>query len=104
METPLTGIMATDNPPRIRPPTEGTRDVLDVLDSSVVQTAARQPKPEPLLQAPAVSAVPNRELLTEKVLADRWVYSVAPSAVAHRRRRAAALEDRGEGPLPAQGH
>ena len=78
METPLTGIMATDNnTPRIRPPTEGTRDVLDVLDSSIVQTAERQPKSEPLLQAPAVSALPYRELLTEKMLADRWVCSVA---------------------------
>ena len=56
---------------------ESTRDVLDVLAGSIAQTAARQTKPEPLLQAPAVPAEPNRALLTEKMLADRWVCSVA---------------------------
>ena len=33
--------------------------------------------PEPLLPLPAVPAEPGRELLTEKMLADRWVCSVA---------------------------
>ena len=69
--------MATKQTPRIRPPAEGIRDVLDVLANSIAKTAARQTKPEPLPQAPAVLAEPNRELLTEKMLADRWVCSVA---------------------------
>ncbi len=53
------------------------RDVLDVLSDSIAHTATRQAKPEPLLPAPAVPAEPSRELLTEKMLADRWVCSVA---------------------------
>ena len=51
--------------------------MLDVLASSIARTAARENKPEPLLQAPAVPTEPSRELLTEKMLADRWVCSVA---------------------------
>ena len=69
--------MAADITTSPNPRTESTRDVLDVLASSIAQTAARQTKPEPLLQVPAVPVEPNRELLTEKMLADRWVCSVA---------------------------
>jgi hypothetical protein len=59
------------------PRSESTRDVLDVLAGSVARTAASQAKPEPQLQVPAVPAEASRELLTEKMLADRWVCSVA---------------------------
>ena len=51
--------------------------MLDILANSIAQTAAREAKPEHQLQVPAVPAEPNRELLTEKMLADRWVCSVA---------------------------
>ncbi|WP_295503512.1 hypothetical protein [Limnohabitans sp. Rim8] len=51
--------------------------MLDVLTCGIVRTAARETKPEPLIQAPATPAEPSRELLTEKMLADRWVCSVA---------------------------
>jgi len=77
METPFTGIMATDNTPRIRPPAKGKRDVLDVLASSIARTAARENKPEPPPPGLRTTAEPNRELVTEKMLADRWVCSVA---------------------------
>ncbi len=60
-----------------QPRLESTRDVLDVLAGSIVRTAASETKPEPRLQVSAVPAEPNRELLTEKMLADRWVCSVA---------------------------
>jgi len=56
---------------------ESTLDVLDVLAGSIARTAAREAKAEPHLQVPAVPAEPNREILTEKMLADRWVCSVA---------------------------
>lgn len=77
METPFTGTMVTDNTPRIRPPAEGTRDVLDALAGSIARTAGREAKPESSIRAQAVPAEPARELLTEKMLADRWVCSVA---------------------------
>ena len=59
------------------PGAESTRDVLDVLTSSIAKTAASETKPEPHIQPPALPAEPSRELLTEKMLADRWVCSVA---------------------------
>jgi hypothetical protein len=34
-------------------------------------------EPEPLAQSSAVTAAPRRELLTEKMFADRWACSVA---------------------------
>jgi hypothetical protein len=77
MKSPHTSTEAHGHTSSATARTESTRDVLDVLASSIDQTAARQTKPEPLLQAPAVSAKPTRELLTEKMLADRWVCSVA---------------------------
>ena len=57
--------------------TESTRYVQDVLSNGIARTAASEIKPEPLFQAPAVPAEPSRELLTEKMLVDRWVCSVA---------------------------
>ena len=77
MKPPHTGTEVHGHPSSATPQSESTRDVLDVLAGSIARTAARQAKPEPLLQAPAVSAKPTRELLTEKMLADRWVCSVA---------------------------
>ena len=69
--------MATNNTASSNPRAESTRDVLDVLAGSIARTAARQTKPEPLPRAAEVPAEPSRELLTEKMLADRWVCSVA---------------------------
>jgi hypothetical protein len=79
MKSPHTGIkaQAQSHTSSAAPRSESTRDVLDVLVGSIAKTAARENQPEPLLQAPAVPAEPNRELLTEKMLADRWVCSVA---------------------------
>ncbi len=69
--------MTTDQMPLIRPQAEGSRDVLDVLASGIAKTAAIQTQPVPQLPAPEVQAEPSRELLTEKMLADRWACSVA---------------------------
>ena len=77
MKSPHTSTEAHGHPSSATPRLEGTRDVLDILANSIAQTAAREAKPEHQLQAPAVPAEPNRELLTEKMLADRWVCSVA---------------------------
>ena len=51
--------------------------MLDILANSIAQTAAREAKQAPQLQGPSVPAEPSRELLTETMLADRWVCSVA---------------------------
>lgn len=56
---------------------ESTRDLLDVLASSIARTAASEIKPAPPLPTPGVPVAPARELLTEKMLTDRWVCSVA---------------------------
>ena len=69
--------MATNNTSSSNPQAKKMGDVLDVLSSGIARTAARESTPEPQLQAPAVAAEPIRELLTEKMLADRWVCSVA---------------------------
>ena len=71
--------MATSYTSSSNPRAEKMGDVLDVLSSGIVKSAAREPKPkpEPQLQAPEVPAEPARQLLTEKMLADRWVCSVA---------------------------
>jgi hypothetical protein len=67
--------MTTDQTPPFQ--AESTRDVLDVLSSGITKTAASEPKPEPQLLVPEVPAEPARELLTEKMLAEHWVCSVA---------------------------
>ena len=67
--------MTTDQTPPFQ--AESTRDVLDVLYSGITKTAASEPKPEPQRLVPEVPAEPARELLTEKMLAERWVCSVA---------------------------
>ncbi len=69
--------MAADHMSSSNPRAESTRDVLDVLANSIAKTAARHTKPEPLPRAAEARAETSRELLTEKMLADRWVCSVA---------------------------
>jgi hypothetical protein len=59
------------------PRSEGTRDVLDVLNNGINRTSARESLPEPQYRGPEVATEPRRELLTEKMLADRWACSVA---------------------------
>ena len=77
MKSPHTGTEANGHPSTAKLRPESTRDVLDVLASSIARTAARETTPEFLIQAPATPVEPGRELLTEKMLADRWVCSVA---------------------------
>jgi hypothetical protein len=77
MKSPHTSTEAHGQPSSAAPQLESTRDVLDVLAGSIARTALREIQPEPLLQAQKVPAEPSRELLTEKMLADRWVCSVA---------------------------
>ena len=69
--------MATNNTSSSNPQVEKMGEVLDVLSSSIAKTAASKPKPEHLLLVPEVPAEPARQLLTEIMLADRWVCSVA---------------------------
>ena len=69
--------MAADRTSSSNSRAASTRDVLDVLANGIAKTAARQTKPEPQPRAAEVPAEPSRELLTEKMLADRWVCSVA---------------------------
>jgi hypothetical protein len=64
----------TPSPP-LRP--ESTRDVLDVLGVGIATLATREEGPEPRHRGIEVKADLTRELLTEKMLADRWVCSVA---------------------------
>jgi hypothetical protein len=65
--------MATNYTSSSNPGAEKMGDVLDVLSSGVAKTAAFEPK----LPVPEVPAGPARQLLTERMLADRWVCSVA---------------------------
>ncbi len=69
--------MAADHTSSSNPRAERTRDVLDVLAGSIARTAARENKPKPPLPGPRTTAEPSRELLTEKMVANRWVCSVA---------------------------
>ena len=69
--------MATNNTSSSNPRAEKMSDVLDVLSSGIAKTAANEPKFEPQLLVAEVPAEPTRQLLTEIMLADRWVCSVA---------------------------
>ena len=69
--------MATNNTSSSNPRAEKMGDVLDALSSGIAKTAANEPKFEPQHLAPEVPAKPTRQLLTETMLADRWVCSVA---------------------------
>ena len=60
--------MATNNTASSNPRTEKMGDVLDALSSSIAKTAANEPKFEPQMLAPEVSAKPTRQRLTEKIL------------------------------------
>lgn len=77
MKSPHTGTEAHGHPSSVTQRPDSTRDVLDVLADSIAKTALRETQPEPLLQAQQVPVESGRELLTEKMLADRWVCSVA---------------------------
>jgi hypothetical protein len=52
-------------------------DVLDGFSIGIAKATASEPKPGPLMLIQGVPAEPARQLLTEKMLADRWVCSVA---------------------------
>ena len=69
--------MATNHTSSSNPRAEKMGDVLDVLSSGIAKTAANEPKFEPQLLVAEVPAEPTRQLLTEIMLADRWVCSVA---------------------------
>ena len=69
--------MATSYTSSSNPRTEKMGDVLDALSSGIAKTAAREPQIKPKLPVSEVPAEPARQLLTEKMLADRWVCSVA---------------------------
>ena len=69
--------MATNNTSSSNPRAEKMGDVLDALSSGIAKTAANEPKFEPQHLASEVPAEPTRQLLTETMLADRWVCSVA---------------------------
>ena len=69
--------MATNNNSSSNPRAEKMGDVLDALSSGIAKTAANEPKFEPQHLVPEVPAEPARQLLTEIMLADRWVCSVA---------------------------
>ena len=69
--------MGTNNTSSSKPRAEKMGDVLDVLSSVIAKTAANEPKFEPQLLVAEVPAEPTRQLLTEIMLADRWVCSVA---------------------------
>ena len=69
--------MATNNTSSSNPQAEKMGDVLDALSSGIAKTAANEPKFEPKLLVPEVPVEAARQLLTETMLADRWVCSVA---------------------------
>ncbi len=69
--------MATNNTSSSNPRAEKMGDVLDALSSGIAKTASFEPKFEPKLLVPEVTPEPTRQLLTETMLADRWVCSVA---------------------------
>ena len=70
--------MATNNTSSSNPRAKNMSDVLDALSNGIAKTAANELKFEPQHLAPEVLAEPARELLTEKMLADRGE-SVVPA-------------------------
>jgi hypothetical protein len=69
--------MATNNTASSNPRAEKMGDVLDGLSSGIAKTAASEAKLEPQCLLPESPAEPARQLLTEIMLADRWMCSVA---------------------------
>ena len=87
MKLPRTGTEAHGHNSSATPRSESTRDVLDVLSNGIAKLAVSRPAFR--IQVPDDPTKPNRELLTEKMLVDRWVSSVA---------RLQRLRTVGEGP------
>lgn len=56
---------------------ESTRDELRVLGAGIGKLATREERPEPQHHGTETTADPARQLLTETMLADRWMCSVA---------------------------
>jgi hypothetical protein len=56
---------------------ESTRDVLDALGAGIAKLATREERPELQHRGTQTAADLARQLLTGKVLADRWMSSVA---------------------------
>jgi len=75
MKSPHTSAEAHGRPTSATQRPESTRDVLDVLAGSIAKLEVS--RPELRVPVPEVPAEPSRELLTEKMLADRWVCFVA---------------------------
>lgn len=69
--------MHPEHSPAAYPQQESTRDVLDVLASGIAKMAASENKHKPKRRKTKVPTEPTRELLTEKMLADRWACSVS---------------------------
>jgi hypothetical protein len=69
--------MPSDHTPPLPLQAESTRDVLDVLGSGIAKLTFDETKSERRHRGTEVPTDPRRELLTEKMLADRWVRSVA---------------------------
>jgi hypothetical protein len=67
--------MATEHTSPITSQADSTRDVLDVLSNGIAKLEVSRPAFR--IPVPDGPAEPSRELLTEKMLADRWVCSVA---------------------------
>ena len=75
MKLPRTGTEAHGHTSSATPRSESTRYVLDVLSNGIAKLEASRPTFR--IPVPDDPTGPNRELLTEKMLADRWVCSVA---------------------------
>jgi hypothetical protein len=77
MQVPWSKFMSSDHtpPPPLHP--ESTRDVLDVLGSGIAKLTVSEATPERRHRDTEVPTEPRRELLTEKMLADRWACSIA---------------------------
>ena len=70
--------MATNQTSSSNPQAEKMGDMLDALSSGISKPPANEPnKFEPQILVSEVPAEPARQLLTEIMLADRWVCSVA---------------------------
>lgn len=66
-----------------------SRDVLDVLASGISKMAANEAEPKRKRRKTQTEAQPRRDLLTEQMLAERWVCSVS---------RLQRWRSKGEGP------
>ena len=69
--------MATNYTSSSNPRTEKRSDVLDALSSGIAKTVVSESMPALQFLVPKAPAEPAQQLLTEIMLADRWVCSVA---------------------------